>query len=57
MIAAGASYFVNSLAGIVAPTLAAVLLPWILLPSFAGEFSLGMWLLVKGIRPSPGSSF
>jgi hypothetical protein len=55
MIAAGASYFVNSLAGMVSPMLAAMLLPWILLPSFVGEFSLGMWLLVKGVRMTDSS--
>ena len=50
MTAAGASYVVNSLAGIVAPRLAAVLLPWILVPSFVGELSLGLWLLLKGVK-------
>jgi Domain of unknown function (DUF4386) len=50
MIAAGASYFVNTLAGILSPTLSDGLLPWILLPSFVGEFSLALWLAVKGVK-------
>jgi hypothetical protein len=51
MIAAGACYFVNSLAAIVAPALSNVLFPWILLPSFLGELSLALWLSVKGVKP------
>ncbi len=50
MIAAGASYFVNSLAGILAPRLSESLLPWILLPAFVAELSLALWLTVKGVR-------
>jgi hypothetical protein len=49
MVLAGVCYFVNSLATVVAPTLAGMLLPWILLPCFAGEASLATWLLIKGI--------
>jgi hypothetical protein len=55
MIAAGASYFVNSLTGIVSPRLSVILLPWILLPSFVGECSLGLWLLVKKVRTTVSS--
>jgi hypothetical protein len=50
MIAAGASYFVSSLAGVLSPPFADALLPWILLPPFAGELSLALWLAVKGVR-------
>jgi hypothetical protein len=50
MIAAGASYFVNSLAGILSPRLSEGLLPWILLPCFVGELSLALWLAVKGVK-------
>lgn len=50
MIAAGAAYFVNSLAAIVAPGLAAALQPGVLLPAFVGEFSLGLWLTIKGVN-------
>ena len=53
MLLAGICYFVNTLATIVAPALAGVLLPWILLPCFAGEASLATWLLVKGIGEMP----
>jgi hypothetical protein len=53
MLLAGICYFVNSLAIVAAPALAAVLLPWILLPCFAGEASLATWLLVKGIVETP----
>jgi hypothetical protein len=53
MLLPGVCYFVNSLATILAPTLAGVLLPWILLPCFAGEASLATWLLFKGIVEMP----
>lgn len=49
MLLAGICYFVNSLITLVTPTLAGLLLPWILLPCFVGEASLATWLLVKGI--------
>lgn len=49
MVLAGVCYFLNSLTTIVTPTLAGMLLPWILLPCFVGEASLATWLLVKGI--------
>ena len=51
MILAGASYFVNSLAGILSPGLAAILVPWILLFAFVGECSFGLWLATKGVKP------
>jgi hypothetical protein len=49
MLLAGICYFVNSLAAVVAPALAGLLLPWILLPCFFGEAALATWLLVKGV--------
>ena len=49
MLLAGICYFVNSLATVITPTLAGLLLPWIVLPCFVGEASLATWLLVKGI--------
>lgn len=49
MLLAGFCYFVNSLAAVVTPALAGLLLPWILLPCFVGEASLATWLLVKGV--------
>jgi len=53
MLLAGICYFVNSLATIVAPALAGVLLPWILLPCLIGEVSMATWLVVKGIVEMP----
>jgi hypothetical protein len=50
MIAAGASYFLSSLSAILSPALNAALLPEVLLPSFVGEFSLALWLTIKGVN-------
>ena len=50
MIAAGASYFLNSLSAILSPALHAAMLPGILLPSFVGEFSLAFWLTIRGVK-------
>jgi Domain of unknown function (DUF4386) len=49
MVLAGICYLVSSLATIVAPSLAALLFPWILLPCLVGEASVAMWLVVKGV--------
>ena len=49
---AGICYLINSFALILAPPLADALFPAILLPSFAGELSFCLWLLVKGIDVS-----
>jgi hypothetical protein len=49
MLLAGICYLVGSLTTVVAPALAGVLLPWVLLPCFVGEASLATWLLVKGV--------
>ena len=48
---AGLCYLVNSFALILAPGLADRLYPAILVPSFIGEASLCLWLLVKGVNP------
>jgi hypothetical protein len=53
MVSAGICYFINSLVTIVAPALAGVLLPWILLPCLIGEVSLATWLLFKGVVEMP----
>jgi hypothetical protein len=50
MILAGICYFVSSLSAVVAPALAHLLSPWIVVPCFLGEASLAIWLLVKGTR-------
>jgi Domain of unknown function (DUF4386) len=52
MILAGACYAVNTLALVLSPALSDRLVPAILLPSFVGELSLALWLLVKGVRPT-----
>ncbi|MDQ3641883.1 MAG: DUF4386 domain-containing protein [Actinomycetota bacterium] len=50
MVVAGACYFVNSMALVVAPALSDLLVPWILLPCLLGELSLALWLVVKGVQ-------
>jgi len=50
MIVAGVCYFVSSLSNIVAPRLAHLLSPWIIVPCFLGEASLAIWLLFKGTQ-------
>jgi hypothetical protein len=49
---AGLCYLVNSFSLLVAPGLANALFPAILIPSFIGELSLCLWLLVKGVNVS-----
>jgi Domain of unknown function (DUF4386) len=46
---AGVCYLVNSFALILAPTLADMLFPAVLIPAFIGEASFCVWLLVKGV--------
>lgn len=46
---AGVSYLVNSLALLLAPSLASALFPAVLLPALVGEAALCGWLLVKGV--------
>jgi membrane-associated PAP2 superfamily phosphatase len=45
----GLAYLTYSFANLLAPGLAAHLIPWILLPSLLGEGSLCLWLLVVGV--------
>jgi hypothetical protein len=47
---AGICYLINSFALILYPKLADQLFPFILLPSFVGELSLGLWMLIKGVN-------
>lgn len=47
---AGACYLTNSFALLVAPEVASMLFPAILLPAFVAESSLALWLLIKGIN-------
>jgi Domain of unknown function (DUF4386) len=57
MAVAGACYLVNSLVRFLAPTVAAGLFPWILLPPFIGELALALWLLFKGVDIARWSAF
>jgi hypothetical protein len=50
MTFAGLSYLTNSFSLLLAPTFAARLFPFILLPAFVAEVSLCLWLLVKGVN-------
>jgi hypothetical protein len=43
----GAGYCVHSLTQMLAPSLAANLFPWIMLPAFPAELWLALWLIVK----------
>ena len=46
----GACYLTNSFALLLAPAFQNQIFPLILLPSFVGELSLSLWLLVKGVN-------
>ena len=50
MLIAGLSYLVNSLALLLAPSLASSIFPGILFPALVGELSLCLWLIVKGVN-------
>ena len=47
---AGLCYLTNSFASFLSPALAAHLFPYILVPSFIGELSVCLWLLVMGVN-------
>lgn len=49
MVIAGICYLTNSFALFLAPGLASLLFPYILMPCLIAELSLALWLLVKGI--------
>jgi len=49
LAADGACYLVSAIAGILDPAFAASLVPWIQLPSLAGEGALCLWLLFRGV--------
>ncbi len=49
MMLAGAGYLIDGFALILSPPFADRLFPWILLPSFIGESSLALWLLLRGV--------
>ena len=47
---AGVCYLINSFALILSPSLSNALYPIILVPSFFGELSMCLWLLIKGVN-------
>jgi hypothetical protein len=47
---AGLCYLTNSFVLLLAPALAKMLYPGVLVPAFIGELSLCLWLLVKGVN-------
>jgi hypothetical protein len=49
LVIAGLGYLINSFAQILAPTVAATLFPWVLLPALPAELGLCLWLIVKGV--------
>ncbi|MBU0911730.1 MAG: hypothetical protein KKF22_04260 [Gammaproteobacteria bacterium] len=40
----------NSLALLLAPALASLLFPWVLMPVLAAELSLSLWMIIKGVN-------
>ena len=50
LVVGGLGYLTNSFAQLLAPALAASLLPWVLLPPFLAELGLALWLTVKGVN-------
>lgn len=49
---AGLCYLVNSFSLLLAPRFVDLIFPAVLIPSFIGELSLCLWLLVKGVNVS-----
>lgn len=47
---AGLCYVINSYSMLLSPGFASSLFPYIMIPSFVGEFSLSLWLLVMGVK-------
>lgn len=52
---AGACYLVNSLALLLAPDVASLLFPWIMMPVLAGELTLSLWMIIKGVNRQQSS--
>jgi hypothetical protein len=48
---AGACYMINSFTGFLTPEFHNPLFPIILIPSFIGELSVALWLVIKGVAP------
>lgn len=47
---AGLCYVINSYAMFLSPNFASTLFPYIMIPSFVGEFSVSVWLLIMGVK-------
>jgi len=47
---AGVCYIINSYALFLSPDFARTLFPYIMIPSFIGEFSVSAWLLIMGVK-------
>ncbi|MBL0740632.1 DUF4386 domain-containing protein [Chryseolinea lacunae] len=50
MQVAGVCYLINTFSLLLAPKFASQLFPFILMPCFIAELSLGLWMLVKGVN-------
>jgi hypothetical protein len=48
---AGLCYVVNSVALLLAPEVASMIFPAILLPAFVAELGLSLWMIIKGVNP------
>lgn len=51
LILAGACYFVFTFTRFLAPSIASLLWPWIIIPCFVAEASVALWLLLRGPLP------
>jgi hypothetical protein len=47
---AGVCYLINSVVLLLAPDLASLLFPWIMLPVLVGELALSLWMIIKGVN-------
>lgn len=50
MFVAGLCYLLNSFSMIISPAFVNKIYPYVLIPSFVGESSFCLWLLVKGVK-------
>jgi hypothetical protein len=56
MAIAGLCYLVNSFTAFLAPPIAGMLFPYILIPAFPAELGLTLWLLIVGLNPAKWSA-
>lgn len=55
MAIAGLCYLVNSFTAFLAPPIADMLFPYILIPGLPAELGLALWLLIVGLNPAKWS--